>query len=266
MERVVFSGSWKHILAENGLKKFKDFYRCNRKKCIDKNNRRNVSIILLNTGGEEKTLYMKRFRHSHLKDILFTFLNRGKICSQAYYEWSNLKLLNKNNIGTPERVCFGEQTRLGIERKSFLITEELNGQCLTDFISQNWDKLASSEKEKIIVSLAKTIRKIHKAGISLPDLYIWHIFINKDKNTGEYSFAFIDLNRMKRGIKDKNEKIKNLGRLNHSMTDKYFDKSMRRLLLESYAAKENGTKIEKLIRQVKRYSKKYSARRRVKPY
>jgi len=269
MERVVFANSWKQVLAENGLKTFRDIYYCRNKKRINSNHRRNVSIIHLKVGGEEKRFYLKRFRHSHLKDLIFIFLNVGRFYSQAAYEWSNLKLLRKNNIGAPSRVCFGEQFRLGLERRAFIITEELKGQCLKDFIVQNYEKLPVPEKEKIIISLANTIKKIHRAGISLPDLYVWHIFISKDKNVhgdDEYSFAFLDLNRMKRHVNSENERIKNLGRLHYSMIDEYFDDSMRRLLIETYAESAGKKEINKLIRRVKRYSKKYSKRRKTKQY
>lgn len=262
MEKVVFANSWKEILAENGLKTFRDFYHCNDKKLINKNKNRNVSIIHLKIGGEGKTFFLKRFHHCHFKDILFTFLNRGKFCSQAAYEWGNIELLSKNDIAAPRAVCFGEQTWLGLEKKSFIITEELKSQCLTEFLAQNWEKLSAEEKDELIISLAQTIRRIHKAGISMPDLYVWHIFISK--NEDGYNFAFIDLNRMRK-VNSENEKIKNLGRLHYSMIDKYFDKPMRKLLIESYAGKSSGGEIDKLIHKVKKYSKKYSSRRRTKP-
>jgi hypothetical protein len=269
MERVVFTGPWKQILAENGLKTFRDIYYCRNKFNINRNRKRNVCIIRLKVAGVEKNLYLKRFRHSHFKDMLFIFLNRGRLCSQAAYEWSNIKLLARNKIGSQQRVCFGEHLRFGYERRSFIMTEELKGLCLTDFVAQNWEKFPASEKEKIIVALAHTVQKIHKAGISMPDLYLWHIFISKDKNAGgddEYSFAFLDLNRMKRNATDENERIKNLGRLHYSMIDKYFDDSMRMLLLETYAAAAGNSQIDKLVSRVKKYSRKYSARKRIRRY
>jgi len=267
MERVVIADSWKQVLAENGLKTFKDFYYQDNKISINRNNRRKVSIIRLE-GADGKKFFLKQFRHSHFKDIIFAFMNTGKFLSQAAYEWNNLEILAKNGIGAPTPVAYGEQFRLGLERKSFIITEELSGQCLSDFVTENWDKLPIFEKEKIITSLAREIKKIHNTEISLPDLYVWHIFISEENINGErtYKFAFIDLNRMKRNMWNKNEKVENLGRLHHSMLEKYFDKSLRRLLIETYAEGMNTEGIEKLIRNVKKFSKKYSARRTVKQY
>lgn len=268
MKKVIFADSWKTILAENGLRSFDDFYNYSGKKGINKNNKRSVSILRLKVNGEEKTFYMKRFRHPHLKDIFFVFLNCGKIYSQAAYEWGNMRLLTKNNIETCRPICFGEKSRLGFERKSFIITEELPGVCLKDFIAKNWQMLPQSEKELLVASMAQFVRKVHKARISLPDLYVWHLFLTENENAegfGKYDFAVIDLNRMKRNSKSRNERIKNLGRLYFSMIDKYFDKQMRRHFVRCYLSSASDERFDKFARRVKKYAAKVSAARRHKP-
>jgi hypothetical protein len=103
--------------------------------------------------------------------MFFSISNFGRFCSQAACEWKNTNILLKNGIETYRPVCYGEQTRLGVERKSFFVTEEIQDRCLSDFIADNWSKLTGRQKEKIIVSLAKLIRRIHDAGISLPHDY-----------------------------------------------------------------------------------------------
>ncbi|MEN6385621.1 MAG: lipopolysaccharide kinase InaA family protein [Phycisphaerales bacterium] len=265
MQKIFIEDSWKSVLAANGMKTFEDFYHNENKTCINRNQKRNVSRIKLNTDAGEKTFYLKRFRNSHFKDTLFTFLNTGKFMSQAGYEWSNMKLLEKNNIGVPNCICYGEDVPFGLERQSFMITLELNKQCFTDFVNQNWASLPQDEKEKIIIALAGTLSKIHKIGIGLTDLYVWHIYISKTEK-GDYDFAFIDLNRMKRNCYGQSERMKNLGRLLFSMQENYFDKSLRRLLIETYAEEMKFKDIEALIRRVKRFSKKYKARKKFPPY
>jgi hypothetical protein len=63
-----------------------------------------------------------------------------------------------------------------------------------------------------------------------------------------------------------NEQIKNLGRFDHSMTEKYFDKSLRRLFLESYAGRDWPGSIDKLQEKVNKYSDAISSRRKPQPY
>jgi tRNA A-37 threonylcarbamoyl transferase component Bud32 len=268
MKKLFFADSWQNILADNGFKTFDDIFHQDNKVEINRNNKRNVSIVYLKTESGDKKFFLKRFRHSHIKDAIFVFMNTGKIQSQAAYEWGNIKRLEENNIKAPPQICFGEQFRLGVERRSFIITKEIEDQCLTDFIAQNWAALPQSEKEKIVIAIGKEIRKIHDARFSLPDLYVWHIFIGKENNNGSsnYRFTFIDLNRMKRNFWNPGEKVENLGRLHHSMSAKYFDEPMRNLLIKSYASEKNDDQIKKLIARVEKYSKKFSARRRLKQY
>lgn len=265
MERVVFADSWQADFAEFGLELFDDFFDYPNGQQINKTSKRDVSILTLGDGANRKVFFLKRFGAPRFKDMLFTLRNFGKPCSQAACEWENANTLLANGIETYRPICYGEQTRWGLEKKSFFVTEKIKGYCLSDFIARNWPQLAQSQKEKIIVSLAKTIRKIHDAEISLPDLYVWHIFIKERQSPDEWDFAVIDLPRMTHNVTDKNQQIKNLGRLDHSMIDKYFDEKTRELFIKSYAG-SSGDNIAKLARKVKNYSAAVSSKRNPRPY
>jgi len=209
---------------------------------------------------------MKRFFHPHFKDMLFTWRNFGEPCSQARCEWESTKLLSSNGIGTYNPVCYGERTKWGMERKSFIVTEELKGVSLTDYVKQNWQQLNKRQKEKIITSIAAFVRRIHENKFSLPDLYVWHIFLKENQASGEWEFAVIDLHRMSQNVTNKKRLMENLGRLLHSMTDRYFDEELKRLFIESYAGSDCAGDIHTLLAQVKKYSDKVSAKRKPKPY
>ena len=265
MEKVVFADLWQGKLAEFALKSFDDFFDYGVKERININTKRDVSILTLGQGAGEKVFFMKRFHRPHYKDMLFTVCNFGRLCSQAAVEWKNANLLFENGVDTYRPVCYGEQFKWGLERKSFFVTEKLREQCFTDFVAENWTQLGQVEKEKTIVSIAKLVRKVHDTKISLPDLYVWHLFISRTE-AGEYEFAVIDLHRMRHNVTNKNEQIKNLGRLMHSMRDKYFDEAMRRLLIESYAGADWPGGVAKLIWQVKKQSQRISAKRTPKLY
>ena len=269
MGRVVFEGAWQQFFGKFGLKSFDDFFMFSGGRIINKNHKRDVRVLTLGENGDGKVFFMKRFYNVHFKDIFFTFHNLGRFCSQGRYEWENAKLLLSNGIETYKPVCCSEQNRFGFEQKSFFITEQIQGRCFTDFIAENWARLAQTQKENLIVSLGKTIRKIHASHINFPDLYAWHIFIKKaenNKNGDNWEFAFIDLHRMTRNVTNKNQLLQNLGRLDHSMLDKYFDESIRRVLIESYAGQNWPGGIDRLARKVKRFSDAVSAKRNPKQY
>jgi len=263
--KVVFVKSWQPIFAESGLKLFEDFFDYSGGQRIGKNNKREVITFHLGRAEAKKQFFMKRFFNPHLKDMLFTLRNFGRFCSQAACEWKNANILLQNNIDTYKPICYGERINYGLEKKSFFLTEKLPGSCLTNFVADNWSQLTQQRKEKIIVSLAKLIRRVHNARISLPDLYVWHIFITEKPN-GEYDFAIIDLHRMKQNVTNKNQQIRNLARLHHSMRDKYFDDKIKQLFIESYAADNWPSDVGSLVAKIKSHSKKISTRRNPKEY
>ena len=265
MEKVIIAQPWQQVFEEHGLSTFDDFYNFADGQPIHTNPKRNVQFFTLGNGQNQKMLFMKRFCHPHFKDMIFTLSNFGRLLSQAECEWENANLLLNNGIAAYKPACFGQKTICKIELKSFFITEKLPGRCLTDFIADNWLRLDQPEKEKIIVSLGRLIRKAHDANISLPDLYVWHIFID-EKPDGNYDFAVIDLHRMAHNVTSENQKLENLGRFTHSMTEKYFDDDLRELFIRSYADDNWPNGLDKLIAKVKRFSAKVSVKRNPKMY
>ncbi|MHC4436374.1 MAG: lipopolysaccharide kinase InaA family protein [Planctomycetota bacterium] len=260
MQRIVFADSWSAFFAEFNFKSFDDFYENLAVKTIGVNKKRNVITFNLGPDSQKKKFFMKRFSHPYFKDMLFCWRNIGRPCSQARYEWENTRLLLDNGVETYRPVCFGEKITCGIENSSFFVTEELQSQCLTDFIRQNWPGFQQQQKEKIVTGLAAFIRKIHNSNICLPDLYVWHIYITE--NAGEYEYAVIDLHRMSRNVSNRRLKIKSLGRMHYSMLDSYFNEELKQLFVKSYAADDQDSDVSKLLTQVKKYSDVISARRK----
>ena len=265
-QKVVFADSWREFFADFGLSSFDDFFKLSAGREINKHKKRGVIAFSLDNGGRSGEFFMKRFFRPHLKDIFFALRKLGRPCSQAEHEWINANLLLENGIDTYRPVCYGEQTRFGIERKSFLVTEKVCGQALTEFACEDWPKLSGREKEAIIISLGRFIRRIHDAKICMTDLYLWHVFIKENHNCDQYDFAVIDLHRMEHGAGSRRRLLKNLGALYHSMVEEYFDKELKELLIRSYAGDGGPGEVGELIRQVRKYSDAVSAKREPKPY
>lgn len=266
MDKVIFTDTWQEFFARHRLNSFSDFFNYARGNTVNKNNKRDVVAFDLGDGPQKKQLFIKRFFHPHLKDMLFTWRSFGEPCSQARCEWENANLLLGNDIETYKPLCYGEKKEWGIERNSFIVTEKLNGQALTDFVGWNWQNLNRQQKEKIISDMAAFIHRIHEKKFCLPDLYVWHIFLKQDRAKGGWDFAIIDLHRMSRNVTNKKLLIENLGRLLHSMTDRYFDEELKRLFIKSYAGSNWPGDIDSLIALVEKYSAKVSAKRNPKPY
>ncbi|MHC4193333.1 MAG: lipopolysaccharide kinase InaA family protein [Planctomycetota bacterium] len=265
-QKMVFTDDWQAIFAKRGLRSFDDFFEY-RGPQAENDSKRQISIITVGDCPGHKTFFIKRFHYSHFADAIFALRNFGRLCSQAQIEWENAKLLFDIGVETYRPVCYGTQTMCGLERKSVLVTEELQYQCFTDYVAGNWLTLSNQQREGIIISLAKLVRKVHDAEIGFTDLYVWHIFIREKANDNiAYDFALIDLHRMERNVRNRARQIKNLGRLNYSMLDKYFDQATRRLFVESYAGDDWPGDVAKLQAEVKKYSDALLLKRNQKPY
>ncbi|MFH1719843.1 MAG: lipopolysaccharide kinase InaA family protein [Planctomycetota bacterium] len=266
MQRVVFADSWSQYFAESGLESFYDFFGYPAIETVGVNSKRNVVTFALGDGSGRRRFFMKRFFHPHFKDVFFARRNIGEFCSQGRFEWENARLLLDNGVGTYKPVCCSEQTRWGLETKSFCITEELRAECMTEFLRREWCHLERRAKERIMVSLAAFVRRIHALNIDMPDLYIWHIYVKEDGNSGEPDFAVIDMHRMSRNVRISSKKMKSLGRLHYSMIDDYFDDELRRLLIQSYAAEGWAGDVTALVAQIEKQSVAISAKRGQKQY
>jgi len=266
VERVIFSGSWKDFFAEAGLATFEDFFNYPGPERETESSNRDVYPITINKGNNSNMFFIKRFHCPQIDDIFSTWHNFGKFITQAKVEWSNASLLESNNINTYKPVCFGERTIWGIERKSFIVTEQLTSTDFKEFVSQRWLELERPHQEKIITAIAKLIRKVHDLNISFPDLYVWHIFISQDSINNQCQLSFIDLHRMRRNIKNENEKIKNLGRLFWSMSPKYFDDGLKELFVNAYISDGQQTDKAALTSRIKKYENKLTSRRNRKDY
>lgn len=266
MERIFFADGWRDFFAEHGFRSFNDFFSYKGGRGIHTGGKRSVHRLTLGKADKGKVIYIKRFNYPHFKEIVGSWIRFGRPMSQAAVEWENTNYLLDRGIGTYRAVCFGERMILGIERKSFIVSKEVEGPCLTEFLGERWSGLGKEQKEELMRGLGRFVRRIHKAGINFPDLYVWHIFVQEGKTDGEYDFSIIDLYRMEQNVKDRDKQVRNLGRLEYSMLDKYFDEGLRHLFLESYAGDEWPGGIDGLASDVKRYSKKILGRRNQKQY
>ena len=235
-KKVEFTKGFESLFQQAHLEIFDDYFDYRQGETININKKRNVVAFSIGEGEYRRDFFMKRFHQPHFKDMTFTIFNFGKLCSQAELEWRNANLLLQTGIETYRPACCGAETNFGLEKKSFFITEKLTGQCLTDYVAQNWDNISRTKKQDIMKAIGRFARKIHDAKISMPDLCVWHLFITE---TGDdYEFAIIDLHRMKIRLFSRMEVIRNLAAFEFSMLDKYFDDGLRDVFLDAYTGSD----------------------------
>ena len=261
MEKVHLNEDYRDAFGSAGLRSFEDFFDHQDSRIVNTNKKRNVLKFALDHQGQKKHFFMKRFYSPYIKDMLFTSLNFGYICSQARGEWNNANILLGNGIDTYHPACYGEQIVCGIEKRSFFVTEAIDGQSLTDYVSANWASISRNEKENIIASLGRFVRKIHDSKISMPDLYLWHFFIKEDfSGKGDHQFAVIDLHRMSVNARP-DARYRNLAAFIFSLSEKYFDDDFRKLFFDAYIADDFPHDPDELVKKVNKRAAVITARR-----
>jgi hypothetical protein len=257
MKQVVFSNPWRTFFEELGFRSFEDFFDAFEGTQINKNTKRSVLTRTFEQGPQSRTFFLKRFFNPHFKDMLFALYHWRRPCSQGQLEWNSANYLLSHGIGSYRPACFGEISILGIERRSFFLTEKLTGMSLTDFFKQYWPAMDTRQQEKLLSELARFIQKIHGLRVSLPDLYAYHLFVERQMDA--YSFAVIDLHRMSINVPSWRmpaARIENLARLNFSLRDEYITPAQRQFLLRQslndLPESNVDDRIEKILRRTDR--------------
>jgi len=263
MFTIEYAENAREFFDSVGLSRFEDFFEYRGGTIINRNRKRDVVAFAAGSGADRKELFMKRFHRPHLKDMFFALRSFGRPCSQAGCEFHNAGILLHNGIPTYRPLCCGEQMTLGFEQRSFFITEKLPGQALSDYVGYNWDRIGRYGKEAVMAAMGRFVRKIHNADISMPDLYVWHLFI--ETHDEGCRFAVIDLHRMRARVGSENEKIRNLGALDYSMIEPYFDEDLKDVFYDSYFGTE-FTGDKGLFREkIRRRARRLKSRRRRPP-
>ncbi len=244
MKTIEFDFKHETVFTQNGLNSFDDFIDCIKGQMINRNKKRSVTILHLASLDGPRIYFIKRFFSPHLKDMLFTVRNFGKLCSQAELELRNAHILLGNGIETYHPVCWGAQTCCGIKQRSFFITEKIKGMSLIEFLFDQWKNFDASKCETLVIAMAQFFRKLHQARVCLPDSYLWHLFLLEPIDMQKpCRLAIIDLHRMRINAAASGQAALNLGALLFSMPHEWFDDRLRELFLNVYVELTDGSPI-----------------------
>ena len=261
MERVVFNEDARQLFLSAGLERVSDFVNYADGQAVNKNSKRHVVAFDLGQGDATRRFFMKRFVRPHFKDMLSSLRSFGRPCSQAHTETSNAEFLLENGIETYHPVCYGEQTVWGVEKVSFFVTSRIEGKSMTDFITKNWSHIPNSTQATIFADIGKLVRKLHQARISMPDLYIWHIFLLDESDSNGNRFALIDLHRMIRNTHSQHARLRDLAALFYSLPPRYFGEELKQAFLGGYLPDNSPIARDRLLAQIERRAEKITRRR-----
>ena len=138
--------------------------------------------------GEGRALFAKYRRGSRRGEWLDEILHARLPRSAAAREDRATRALESLGLSTARVLLSGEMTTaLGVERESFLVTEELVG----------FDPIEGVAWSRISPALRALLRGLSERRVAVPDLYAKHLFLRKQASPAErLDFAIVDLPRV----------------------------------------------------------------------
>jgi heptose I phosphotransferase len=180
--------------------------------------------------------------------------------------------LARAGIRSPKTVSYGEQWGLFLEKRSFIITEELpNAESLEQKLPDCFHDRSKIEnlnqQRKFIQRLGQFAKQFHDTGYRHRDFYLAHIFYSDDG-----TFYLIDLQRaFKPYILAERFRVKDIAQLYYSAPGSVFSKTDRLRFYKSYAGKRfldeyDKAFIRKVVRKVNRIARREIKHGRLVPF
>jgi len=162
------------------------------------------------------TFYYKEFLFRSFGDRLSVILRK----SRARRAWDGAQLLLANCFLTATPVCMGEERRLGIVKRSFMVTEAVgDAQSVDSFIKKNYpvatDQKSMLMKRKFLQHLGMTVGRMHHLGIFQGDLRPGNVLV---QHGDPPTISLIDNERTRKyGKLPVRKRVKNLVQINLSL-------------------------------------------------
>lgn len=187
------SNPYQYVLQQLGLASTEQVKAHSGKLIKRYKDRRDVAIFHSSfEDGRPVTLFVKRTFTAMAKDSYRTLLRHGRVWSCSREEFENLRTLQRAGLQTCEPVAYGEECSAFRERFSYVIVAGVPAEhTLLDFLHLCQDP---ATRQRVLKDVARTLRRMHDAGLSWPDLYARHLFVTWD--TEPVQVILIDVARL----------------------------------------------------------------------
>lgn len=122
-------------------------------------------------------------------------------------EFRNISLYQKLGIPALHAVFYAEKKVQG-ERRAILLTRALDGWMDLDSLLAQWQELPATQRLSILQACGELARTLHAAGQVHGCFYPKHIFLKA--GNGEYQAQLIDLEKTRKAIFGKRDRVKDL--------------------------------------------------------
>lgn len=142
--------------------------------------------------------FLKRHQGVGWLEILKNWLVGKRPVLGAENEYRACRHLAAQSLAAPQVAAFAAEGRNPARRRSFVLCEELSGYDSLEDVAARWASQPPSPlaRRRLILAVARFVRRLHEAGVAHRDLYICHLMLHRQSwAQGEARLAVLDLHR-----------------------------------------------------------------------
>ena len=154
------------------------------------------STLRVHLGG--RPYFLKRHRGVGWLEILKNWMVGKRPVLGAENEYRACRHLAAQSLSAPRVAAFASEGGNPARRRSFVLCGELSGYDSLEAVAAQWVHQPPSglARRRLIVAVARFVRRLHEAGVAHRDLYICHLMLDRRKwAQGEARLAVLDLHR-----------------------------------------------------------------------
>jgi len=223
---------YESLLQSRGLASLGDVFAWDTGVRLDKPGlecwRQRWRICLNDREGMKTVLYLKRFDRPPFRRQAERWRLGHPWLSTAAIEWHNAQQLAAAGVAAVRPAAYAERMRGPWESRSFVLLTEVVGESLERWLPVHVPPMAREMdpvgRRHLLDGLARFVGRFHRAGFVHRDLYLSHVFIQPNRESGavgetkaEPRFCLIDLQRVFRPrMRHRRWVVKDLAQLNYS--------------------------------------------------
>ena len=142
--------------------------------------------------------FLKRHRGVGWLEILKNWAVGKRPVLGAENEYLACRHLAARGLAAPRVAAFATEGGNPARRRSFVLCEALTGYDSLEAVAASWAEAPPSPlaRRRLIVAVARFVRRLHEAGVAHRDLYICHLMLDRQRwAQGEARLAVLDLHR-----------------------------------------------------------------------
>ncbi|MBM4017243.1 MAG: hypothetical protein FJ288_02780 [Planctomycetes bacterium] len=200
MEHLEIHSEYQALLEASGLAAFDALFAAGERHRIDGHLRRSASRLeLRGPGGEAAVIFLKRQWGGAARPAMKDLLDLRLPMLPAKREWLNAARLRQAGIAVAAPVAWG-YSRSSAGPRALIAFREVAGPSLASWLRQAAaapESVSPALRRAVAEALGLAIRRLHDAGISFPDLYAKHVYL-EGLEAGWPRVVLIDAARLRR--------------------------------------------------------------------